>query len=91
MLRNRLNSTSTNNFSELSIYSDMSSIAYADRIQAFNNSPTQADQVENKRAQILSLSYAMVKREINNPNNQALLAEPTYVPHMEEPYNITNP
>jgi len=51
--------SSTNNSRESSMHSSVSSIAYADRVQALNNSPSWADQVKSSESQEeITLSYA---------------------------------
>jgi len=50
--------SSTNNSRELSMHSSVSSITYANRVQALNNSPLWADQVKNSKSQEeITLSY----------------------------------
>ena len=51
--------SSTNNSRESSTHSSVSSIAYADRVQALNNSPSWADLVKSSESQEeITLSYA---------------------------------
>ena len=57
--RGRSANPSTNNSRESSTHSSVSSIAYADRVQALNNSPSWADQVKSSESQEeITLSYA---------------------------------
>lgn len=60
----------------------MSSIAYAEQVQALNNNPTWADQVEISEPQGPALSYATPKVGENDNANEAIATE-----SMPEPRN----
>ena len=65
--RDQSNISSTNNSRELSVYSNILFISYAESIQALNNSPFQADQVKINKSQELYLFY--VSSEIKKSDN----------------------
>jgi len=70
ILRGRLMLANSNSSRELSIHSNASSMAYADRVHALANCPTWAEQVKNSELQSPgpALSYATVRGEINDTN-----------------------
>jgi len=81
ILRGRLISNSPNSSRESSTHSNMLSMVYIDRVQALANSPTWADQVENKKFQSSSLFYATIKEGENSSTNLVLIIEPTHTPY----------
>lgn len=64
--------SSANSSRASSIHLNTSSIAYAERVQALNNNPTWADQVEISESQGPALSYATPKVGENNNANEAI-------------------
>jgi len=63
--------SSTNNSKESLAHSSVFSIAYTNRVQAFNNSLSWADQVKNSKSHKITLSYANLEVEESNQANKA--------------------
>ena len=78
--KDQSNVSSTNNSRKSSMYLSVLSIFYAKRIQALNNSPFWADQVENNKFQRFSLSYVFLKIGNIDKANEA-----TVITNMPEP------
>jgi len=70
--RGRTVNASANSSRKSSTHSSVSSISYIERMEAQNNNPSQADQVDEfNKSQGFSLSYASPKVEDDNTNNKA--------------------
>ena len=72
-------------------HSDASSMAYADQIQALANNPTWTEQVKSRELESPSLSYASLKKGINDSANVATAIEPMLIPHTMEINNTCTP
>ena len=81
-------SSSLNNSRKSSIQSNVSFMAYADRIKALVNNPIWARQVESVELQSPFLSYATVNKRTNVTTSIALVVKPTHVPHVTNTNNI---
>jgi len=75
--------SSPNNSRESSILSNVSSVAYADRVQTLNNYLTWTEQVESIELQcsLSTLSYATVGEGTNATTDKAPVVETICVPH----------
>ena len=80
-LRGWSNILSTNDSRELFIHSSTSSVLYVERIEALNNCPLQAEQVEDNISQESLLSYVSLKVGDTNNANKATATENTAEPH----------
>jgi len=78
--RDRSLNNSANNSRESSTYSDMSSVAYTDRVKALTNSSVWADQVENKNFQFSPFSYVIAKGGDDDSTNQVSSIDLNYAP-----------
>ena len=72
ILRGQSVNSSANNSREFLVHLSISSIVYADRVQALNNSLSWADQVKNSESQEIILSYANPEVKENNQANEAI-------------------
>ena len=79
-LRDWFTSSSANSSRSPSVLSNIFLKEYAKNMQALNNSLVWADQVENKRFQTTSLSYASVKGREDNFTNQVPNIDLNHVP-----------
>ena len=82
--------SSTNSSRASSIHLNMSSIAYVEQVQVFNNNPIQADQVEISKSQGAALFYTTPKVGENNNANEAIIIEFIPEPHDVENTNANN-
>ena len=82
-------SVSSNISRDLSVHSNISFIAYTDRIQALANNYIWADQVESEKLQSPSLSYVIVKEKINDSANMESTTESMLSSHVTK-FNSTN-
>ena len=67
--------SSPNSSRDLSIYSDTSSMKYAERIKAQSNSAMQADQINNESLLLPILSYTTAKEETDDNSDLDLTNE----------------
>lgn len=74
-LRDQSNVPSTNNSRKLSIYSSALSVLYTERIEALNNYPSQAKQVEDNISQGSLLFNISLKVGDTNNANKATVTE----------------
>ena len=73
MPRGQSNSFSPNKSKKLSVYSDISFMAYVDKIQVLANNSMWAEQVESEKIQSPFLSYTILKERMND----SMSMEPT--------------
>ena len=67
-LRGRSKPSSQNSSRESPVHSDLSSVPYVDRMEAQNNDPSWANQMEMENFQ---LSYTTPKKRVSNVQNEA--------------------
>ena len=76
--------SSANNSKESSAHSSIFSIVYTNRIQAFNNSLSQAYQIKNSKSHKITLFYTNLEVEESNQANKA-----TAIITMPEPHKAS--
>ena len=80
--------SSTNNSKESLAHSSVFSIAYTNRIQAFNNSLFWNNQVKNSKSHKITLSYANLEVGESNQANEATATITMLKPHETSANNI---
>ena len=80
--------SSTNNSKEFLAYSSVFSIAYTNRVQAFNNSLFWDNQVKNSKSHKITLSYANLEVGKSNQANEAIATITILEPHEASANNI---
>ena len=91
MPRGQSNSFSPNKSKELSVYSDISFMAYVDKIQVLANNSMWAEQVESEKIQSPFLSYTILKERMNNSMSMEPTVEPMHISHIVEINDTSTP
>ena len=80
--------SSTNNSKKSLAYSSIFSITYTNRVQVFNNSLFQDNQVKNSKSRKITLSYANLEVRESNQANEAIATITMLEPHEVSTNNI---